>query len=297
MNGEMAAESRPSGATGVTARAADAAGETLARLRVNGLVSLQLLFVKYRKGLADASRRATDKELFVMRDLEERGLDAEGLRVMLGGGHVVIDDPELYERWVFPDSDQRLSSHHREMDKKQYPDYGMVGPFVRQSLMAARLRAPGSSGSARRRRSSSGSTSDGAISCTSRTSSCTGSRARTLGRGASATPPTNIRCTCNHGYQWRSHSRRMSRKPSSRRCAPRPVSTSAPRPIRSTDSSPRHGSRVSQTLTSNPTAAAPARSAALPSAVRRVHIPGIREGLRSARLQKPADAGTTQEAH
>ena len=134
MNGEMATEGRPSGATGVTARAADAAGETLARLRVNGLVSLQLLFVKYRKGLADASRRATDKELLVMRDLEERGLDAQGLRVMLGGGHVVIDDPELYERWVFPDSDQRLSSHHREMDKKQYPDYGMVGPFVRQSL-------------------------------------------------------------------------------------------------------------------------------------------------------------------
>ena len=29
---------------------------------------------------------------------------------------------------------ERLSSHHKDVDKKQYPDYGMVGPLVRQSL-------------------------------------------------------------------------------------------------------------------------------------------------------------------
>jgi hypothetical protein len=76
--------------------------DSLERLRVRALVSLQLLFARYRKGLSEASDRVTPEETLVLRDLEERGLDAEGLRVMLSGGHVVVDDPELYERWSFP---------------------------------------------------------------------------------------------------------------------------------------------------------------------------------------------------
>lgn len=106
----------------------------LERLRVGALVKLQLVVSRYRKGLAEASGRATPKESLILRDLEVRGLDAEAFRVMLHGGHVVIDDPELYERWTFPDSVERLSSHHKDVDKKQFPDYGMVGPLVRQSL-------------------------------------------------------------------------------------------------------------------------------------------------------------------
>ena len=51
------------------------------------------------------------------------------------GAHVLVDQPELYERWVFPHkSHQRMSSHHPEIDKRTYPDYGMRGPLVREKL-------------------------------------------------------------------------------------------------------------------------------------------------------------------
>ena len=42
---------------------------------------------------------------------------------MLHGGHIVIHDPEFYERWTCPDNVEPLSSH-----------LGMAGPPVRQSL-------------------------------------------------------------------------------------------------------------------------------------------------------------------
>jgi hypothetical protein len=112
----------------------DSVSAELERLRVGALVKLQLVVSRYRRGLAEASGRATPKESLILRDLEARGLDAEAFLVMLHGGHVVIDDPELYERWTFPDSVERLSSHHKDVDKKRYPDYGMAGPLVRQSL-------------------------------------------------------------------------------------------------------------------------------------------------------------------
>jgi len=112
----------------------DSGSAELERLRVGALIKLQLVVSRYRKGLAEASERATPRESLILRDLEARGLDAEAFQVMLHGGHVVVDDPELYERWTFPDSVERLSSHHKDVDKKQYPDYGMVGPLVRQSL-------------------------------------------------------------------------------------------------------------------------------------------------------------------
>jgi hypothetical protein len=106
----------------------------LERLRVGALTRVQLLVSKYRRGLAEAAAGVTGPESAVLQDLQDRGLDASGLRVMLHGGHIVIDDPDLYDRWVFAGSVQRLSSHHRDVDKKKYPDYGMTGPFVRQSL-------------------------------------------------------------------------------------------------------------------------------------------------------------------
>ena len=108
--------------------------ETLERRRVVAMVALQLLFAKYHAGLADASERVTEREMVILRDLEACGLDAQGFEVMLSGGHVVIDDPALYERWVSSGSVERLSSHHRDVDKKQYPDYGMTGPLVRECL-------------------------------------------------------------------------------------------------------------------------------------------------------------------
>ena len=57
------------------------------------------------------------------------------LRDLLRGAHVLVDEPYLYERWVFPTvSQQRISSHHPEIDKREYPDYGMRGPLVREKL-------------------------------------------------------------------------------------------------------------------------------------------------------------------
>ena len=49
------------------------------------------------------------------------------LREVLCGAHVLIDEPELYERWRFPKSRERLSSHHKTVDKAEFPDIGLNG--------------------------------------------------------------------------------------------------------------------------------------------------------------------------
>jgi hypothetical protein len=59
---------------------------------------------KYRRGLQKASRRTTAREGLILHDLELRGLNAEAFRVMLHGGHMVLDDPSLCRRWIFPGS-------------------------------------------------------------------------------------------------------------------------------------------------------------------------------------------------
>ena len=56
------------------------------------------------------------------------------LREVLYGAHVLVDEPELYERWRFPKSRERLSSHHKTVDKARYPDLGLKGPLVREKL-------------------------------------------------------------------------------------------------------------------------------------------------------------------
>ena len=71
----------------------------------------------------------------MLSDLEAHGLDVNQLRDVLCGGHVLVDNPELYERWRFPKvTRQRLSSHHKTVDKQTYPDLGMHGPLVREKL-------------------------------------------------------------------------------------------------------------------------------------------------------------------
>jgi hypothetical protein len=47
---------------------------------------------------------------------------------------VLVDDPELYDRWRFPKTRTRLSSHHKSVDKRRYPDLGLKGPLVREKL-------------------------------------------------------------------------------------------------------------------------------------------------------------------
>ena len=69
-----------------------------------------------------------------MSDLVDRGLSIPALVSFLQGAHLMIGDVALYERWIFPSSRPRLSSHHRSIDKARYPDYGYEGPLVREAL-------------------------------------------------------------------------------------------------------------------------------------------------------------------
>jgi len=105
------------------------------RTRVRLLVQLTTRHGRFRRGLVQAAKSLTPEEAAVLGDLEAHGMDVNQLRDVLCGGHVLVDNPDLYERWRFPKiTRQRLSSHHRTMDKRSYPDLGMHGPLVREKL-------------------------------------------------------------------------------------------------------------------------------------------------------------------
>ncbi len=89
----------------------------------------------YRKGLVTAVRRLSPDEAVILADLEQNGLQVPQLHDVLCGGHVLVDDPELYESWrSAKGSVERLSSHHHDIDKTKYPDIGMRGVVVREKL-------------------------------------------------------------------------------------------------------------------------------------------------------------------
>jgi hypothetical protein len=104
------------------------------RRRVRLMVEITSRVGAYRAGLSLAARRLTPAEAAIVADLERHGLDVPQLRDVLCGGHVLIDDPELYERWRFPKTRTRLSSHHKRIDKQRHPDLGLKGPLVREKL-------------------------------------------------------------------------------------------------------------------------------------------------------------------
>jgi len=104
------------------------------RERVRLMVQITSRAGKFRSGLAQAAQRLTPAEAAIIADLETHGLDVRQLREVLCGAHVLVDEPGLYERWRFPDSHERLSSHHKKVDKKAYPDLGLRGPLVREKL-------------------------------------------------------------------------------------------------------------------------------------------------------------------
>ncbi|GAA2153265.1 hypothetical protein GCM10009760_50790 [Kitasatospora kazusensis] len=105
------------------------------RTRVRGLIELTAHNDTYRKGLVAAASGLSPQEAAIMADLERHGLQVPQLHDVLCGGHVLVDDQQLYESWRFPEvSHQRLSSHHRDIDKSRYPDIGMRGPVVREKL-------------------------------------------------------------------------------------------------------------------------------------------------------------------
>lgn len=104
------------------------------RTRVRLLVDITSKAGEFRDGLALAGERLTPAEATIIADLERHGLDVPQLREVLWGGHVLVDDPDLYERWSFPKTHRRLSSHHPKIDKGRYPDLGLKGPLVREKL-------------------------------------------------------------------------------------------------------------------------------------------------------------------
>ena len=105
------------------------------RTRVRLMIEITARAARFRGGLLQAAERLTPEEAAIVADLESQGLDVTQLRDLLHGAHVLVDEPYLYERWLFPKvSHQRISSHHPEVDKSQYPDYGMRGPLVREKL-------------------------------------------------------------------------------------------------------------------------------------------------------------------
>ena len=104
------------------------------RVRLSWLVTIAGNAGKFSPKLATAVSGASDEEVQVMSDLLDNGLSIPELISVLKGAHVVVGDDSLYQRWIFPSSRKRLSSHHRSVDKLATPDYGLDGPLVRESL-------------------------------------------------------------------------------------------------------------------------------------------------------------------
>ncbi len=105
------------------------------KARVRLLIEITARAGEYRKGLLSAVSQLSREEASIIADLERHGLQVPQLHDVLCGGHVLVDDPQLYEDWHFKKvSHLRISSHHRDIDKKKYPDIGMRGYVVREKL-------------------------------------------------------------------------------------------------------------------------------------------------------------------
>ena len=105
------------------------------RTRVRLLIEITAREGAYRKGLLAAAGHLSPEEAAIISDLARNGLQVSQLHDVLCGGHVLIDDPQLYEDWRFTRvSHLRISSHHRDIDKARYPDIGMRGQVVREKL-------------------------------------------------------------------------------------------------------------------------------------------------------------------
>jgi hypothetical protein len=95
------------------------------RTRVRLLIDITARAGAYRKGLLAAAGQLSPEEAAIIVDLARHGMQVPQLHDLLCGGHVLVDDPQLYENWRFEKvSHLRLSSHHRDIDKTRYPDIG-----------------------------------------------------------------------------------------------------------------------------------------------------------------------------
>ncbi|WP_333767106.1 hypothetical protein [Streptomyces sp. IBSBF 2435] len=123
------------GRAGAAPSDADARKADQVRTRVRLVIEITARAGEYRRGLIAAVGRLSPEESVILADLEERGLQVPQMHDVLCGGHVLVDDPGLYEKWrAAKGSHPRLSSHHRDIDKTLYPDIGMRGHVVREKL-------------------------------------------------------------------------------------------------------------------------------------------------------------------
>ena len=105
------------------------------RTRVRLLIEITSRDREYRNGLVAAAKQLTPEEAAIIADLAQHGMQVPQLHDVLCGGHVLVDDPQLYEDWQFEKvSHHRISSHHHDIDKARYPDIGMRGSVVREKL-------------------------------------------------------------------------------------------------------------------------------------------------------------------
>src|ERR1700742_2213962 len=113
----------------------DSQGHEAERTRAQLMIEITTRDGAYRKGLLSAVAKLSPEEAVIISDLETHGLQVPQLHDILCGGHVLVDDPELYQKWEFKSvSHRRISSHHRDIDKTKYPDIGMRGVVVREKL-------------------------------------------------------------------------------------------------------------------------------------------------------------------
>jgi hypothetical protein len=123
------------GRTGAGARSRARARAEAERERVRLMILITAQAGEYRRGLVRAADALSNEEAVILADLERHGLQVPQLHDVLCGGHVLVDDPDLYEQWRFSQvSHPRISSHHRDIDKSRYPDIGMRGSLVREKL-------------------------------------------------------------------------------------------------------------------------------------------------------------------
>jgi len=72
------------------------------RTRVRLMTEISARAARFRRGPLHAAERLSPEEAAVVADLERHGLDVIKLRDLLRGAHVLVDEPYLYERWLFP---------------------------------------------------------------------------------------------------------------------------------------------------------------------------------------------------
>ena len=151
---------------------------------------------QFSEKLSDAVGRATDAEIRIMSDLVDRGMTIPELVNLLQGAHVLVGDDTRYQAWIFPTSRRRLSSHHRNVDKRATPDYGYDGPLVRESLHGKATIGTWVQFERTKATFRWGQFPPGTTCCISATTPSTGSPARTSAPGGCRPTSTPDRSSC-----------------------------------------------------------------------------------------------------